>query len=692
MGLLKSVDGPRIDVNDITTFEYYGSDDSTCATTPALCTYRKGDLRKTIDALGRATEVLGYDPQGRPLSVLDANGVVTDYEYTARGWLTEGNELKYCYDRFGQVVRMVQIVAGKSFTLNYAYTIGGHLCTVTYPDGTTVDYARDARARIKEIGVRPYGGTRPVLLNNAAYEPFGPVAGWAYGNGRTLNRTYDLDYRPKTIFDTASGGLSLGYGYNTVGELTELKDGLQSASLAGYEYDTLGRLTKTLDGVNPMETYSYDKTGNRKSLLRGGITDAYVYPTTSHRLSSVAGVARAYNTVGNTTSVGGTAKQYVYNANDRLSQFKQAGVIKASYRYNAIGERVATTGATTTVIDTYTLYDESGNWIGDYDSAGAAKQQAVWFGNAPVGLVVGSGGTQTLHYVQPDHLGTPRAVIDPSRNVAIWSWDAKSEVFGNSPPNQDPDQDGTAFVFNMRFSGQRFDAASGLIYNYFRDYDPGTGRYLQSDPVGLNGGTSTYGYVRSNPLLAIDPYGLQDTLEPLSNLGRRTDIPRLSLESQVSAKPLSPAGKAHLDRGCIGLVSLYQRLNVKIPEQAPGTTCYVSQPRAEAAATCKNPTIFAKQGHWRRGRPTPSASGQIPNDSVAGGKVNPGYFNYVIYFQQTDTYAWMNHEVQANQSANPQMASISPEPPITYDDYPQEMWCVTCPAPPKTPTPQGSAK
>lgn len=241
--------------------------------------------------------------------------------------------------------------------------------------------------------------------------------------------------------------------------LTELKDGLQSASLAGYEYDTLGRLTKTLEGVNPMETYSYDKTGNRKSLLHGGITDAYVYPATNHRLSSVAGVARAYNAVGNTTSIGGTAKQYVYNANDRLSQFKQAGAIKASYRYNAIGERVATTGATTTAIDTYTLYDESGNWIGDYDSAGVAKQQAVWFGSAPVGLVVGSGSTQTLQYVQPDHLGTPRAVIDPSRNVAIWTWDAKSEAFGNNPPNQDPDLDGTAFVFNLRFPGQRLDAA-----------------------------------------------------------------------------------------------------------------------------------------------------------------------------------------------------------------------------------------
>ncbi|PPJ44454.1 type IV secretion protein Rhs, partial [Rhizobium sp. KAs_5_22] len=80
---------------------------------------------------------------------------------------------------------------------------------------------------------------------------------------------------------------------------------------------------------------------------------------------------------------GGTAKEFVYSANDRLSQFKQAGVVKASYRYNARGERVATTGATTTMIETYTLYDEAGNWIGDYDTTGAPKQQVIWFGDAP---------------------------------------------------------------------------------------------------------------------------------------------------------------------------------------------------------------------------------------------------------------------------------------------------------------------
>ncbi|TXH77512.1 MAG: RHS repeat-associated core domain-containing protein [Lysobacteraceae bacterium] len=115
-----------------------------------------------------------------------------------------------------------------------------------------------------------------------------------------------------------------------------------------------------------------------------------------------------------------------------------------------------------------------------------------------------------LYYIEPDALGAPRVVIDPDRDVAVWRWDLTDEAFGASAPNQDPDADGVAFVLDLRLPGQRYDAASELNENYFRDYDPTTGRYVQSDPIGLGGGLSTYGYANANasPMAYSDPEGL----------------------------------------------------------------------------------------------------------------------------------------------------------------------------------------
>jgi RHS repeat-associated protein len=81
--------------------------------------------------------------------------------------------------------------------------------------------------------------------------------------------------------------------------------------------------------------------------------------------------------------------------------------------------------------------------------------------------------------------------------------------------NEDPDGDGATYTLNLRFPGQYFDTETGLHYNYYRDYDPATGRYLQADPIGLQGGVNLYQYAKSNPMTYIDPYGLWAWGDPL---------------------------------------------------------------------------------------------------------------------------------------------------------------------------------
>ena len=107
-------------------------------------------------------------------------------------------------------------------------------------------------------------------------------------------------------------------------------------------------------------------------------------------------------------------------------------------------------------------------------------------------------------------MGTLRELTDAAGRVV---WAARYRAWGNvlevvqdeAPAVASSDEIGE--VQSVRFQGQYHDNESGLHYNRFRYYDPDIGRFVSIDPIGLAGGTNSYGYAY-NPVGWVDPAGL----------------------------------------------------------------------------------------------------------------------------------------------------------------------------------------
>lgn len=113
-------------------------------------------------------------------------------------------------------------------------------------------------------------------------------------------------------------------------------------------------------------------------------------------------------------------------------------------------------------------------------------------------LLVSQQVSAATYYFHTDHLGTPQALTNNNQTVV---WKGDYDPFGKATET-------VAMVEqNLRFPGQYLDRESGLHYNYYRTYDPQTGRYTQSDPIGLAGGVNTFGYAYQNPNIYTDPTG-----------------------------------------------------------------------------------------------------------------------------------------------------------------------------------------
>jgi RHS repeat-associated protein len=159
-------------------------------------------------------------------------------------------------------------------------------------------------------------------------------------------------------------------------------------------------------------------------------------------------------------------------------------------------------------------YDEAGKQIGEYNANLIANYETVYLGTTPVAVLTPARTgtspnfvyTTSTHYAYADQIDTVRAITRNSDNKLRWKWDA-ADPFGTAAPSNNPQTLGV-FTFNQRFPGKTYDQESNLHYNYFSDYDPRIGRYVQSDPIGLARGVNTYAYVEGDPVSSTDPRAL----------------------------------------------------------------------------------------------------------------------------------------------------------------------------------------
>ena len=147
------------------------------------------------------------------------------------------------------------------------------------------------------------------------------------------------------------------------------------------------------------------------------------------------------------------------------------------------------------------IYNQHGQLIGEYHSDGTPLREYIYRDMTPAALLDYQQNSEEpqVYWYHTDQLGTPQVVTNEHGDIV---WQARYSPFGEAEIT-------VSFIAQpLRFPGQYFDEESGLHYNYFRYYGPKLGRYLRSDPIGLDGGVNTYAYVDGNPIYYIDPYGL----------------------------------------------------------------------------------------------------------------------------------------------------------------------------------------
>ncbi|MGX1974449.1 DUF6531 domain-containing protein [Streptomyces kronopolitis] len=471
-----------------------------------------GRLTSRTTAIGQTIRFT-YDALGRKASK-DVNGEITTYAYDAVGRLTQiiapDSELTYSHDALGQLV--AETVNGRTTTFAYD-SLGRRISRIT-PTGAMSQWTYDAVGQRTSLDAS--GRTMAF-----GYDALGQEVSRTLGE-MSLAKQFDplgrlTDQHVTSATETIQ---HQAYSYRADGYLIGIDDHLNG--VRRFELDKGGRVT-AVSARNWNEAYAYDASGNQ---THASWPDRHPAPEargertyTGTRVKRAGAVRYEYDAAGRTILRQETRLSrkpdnwhFTWDAEDRLTSCTTPNGTCWKYAYDPLGRRISKRRLgedQKTVLerveftwDGHTLCEQTeGEIVLTWDHQGLIPliQRERKLRSSHMISASQPEVDERFFAIATDLVGSPTALISEAGDTA---WRARTTLWGSTAWNR-----GATAYTPLRFPGQYFDPETSLHYNYFRHCDPGTGRYLTPDPLGLEPADNPVAYVR-NPLTAFDPLGL----------------------------------------------------------------------------------------------------------------------------------------------------------------------------------------
>jgi RHS repeat-associated protein len=446
-----------------------------------------------------------------------------EYEYDALGQLTNAKNLAanvaFAYDPLGQVLSETQALSGSlPSVISHRYDELGNRTQTVLPKGRTLNWLFYGSGHLHQINLEQDGRHRLIAdierdaLHREIVRSQGNIQSrYEYDPmGRLTRHKASIAGSNQQLGKDAQIAVERSYRYDDAGNLTAKLDALRGQQ--NYRYDPAGRVLAT--SGRQEEFFAFDPAGNILPFQQGKMSGR----VSGNRLETYQDLRYTYDAHGNVVTRDRGAHEHAelsWNADHQLRETSVArhGVTQSTrYEYDALGRRTrkSSTFGTTECL-----------WDGDLMIESRFGHKTSLFIFEPNSFVpLATIQDDQTYWYQCDQIGAPQELTDVEGKIV---WAADYTVWGNATLRKTGTNNrGVQFDWQglpltpssqpqinqpFRFQGQQFDEETGLHYNRFRYYDPGCGRYVSNDPIGLNGGNNLYLY-STNPAKWIDPFGL----------------------------------------------------------------------------------------------------------------------------------------------------------------------------------------